>query len=108
MMEPEPAQPLYVAISVKVGDAAPGVAMDVLVEDLQHMTHDEAALHYGFRPGCMYRAFTGDAGEREELSELLEEMSHPAKASIMAEWDGASRPVVVVHWWEDTPMVIHD
>lgn len=85
-------------LSIKVGDAADGPTINVLIHDLEHLTHDEAAAHFGRSTGCHYRAWSLESEHgRDDFGEFLAII--PDGTRHLREWDDAKRPVAIAHWW---------
>lgn len=91
--------------SIKVGDAEAEPPIRDLVDDLAHTIHVEAIEHYGRRSGCYWTAFCEEAVEghvqsRADFIAALEDLHVPDAERYIREYDAASRPVAVIHWWE--------
>lgn len=85
-------------LSIRVGDAADGPPIDALIHDLEHLTHDDAAAHFGRSKGCSYRAWSRESEHgRDDFAEFLADVSDGARH--LREFDEASRPVAIAHWW---------
>lgn len=92
----------FAACSTTVGDAFEGSSTPELIIDLARVTHDEAVTHYRVDPEtCSYKGFAAERGERQAFADFLVEVQMPEDQQRMhlANWDGATRPVAVVHWF---------
>jgi hypothetical protein len=85
-------------LSIKVADAEDGHPIAALIHDLEHLTHDDAAAHYGRSKGCHYRAWTRESEHgRDDFAEFLADVEDGARH--LREFDEARRPVAIAHWW---------
>ena len=87
-------------VTVQVGDAEPGVALDELCDELAAHVHSEAQKYFGRQRRCWYRAYAGEQrGGRRRFEQDLRDLETPASAlaTYLAEWDESSRPVAIVH-----------
>jgi len=90
--------------SVRVGDAIEGPSIDDLIRDANHLLHHAASVHYGRDKGCEFAAFTRETGPKQDRAAFEACMR---SLSIDEDWigrhlgefDEASRPVAIVHWW---------
>lgn len=87
-------------VTVMVGDPSLDLDVDddVLLEDLAHLAHEQAALEYGIAKRCSWEGFAG-AGARPAFEKLLAEVgTAPAVAARHLQFfDACTRPYAVVH-----------
>ncbi len=87
-------------VSIRVGDGDDGWPIEDLIHDLEHLTHEDAARHYGRSKGCRYRAFTNETPDgRDAFAGMIATWDDCERH--LREWDEATRPVAIVHWWEE-------
>lgn len=93
-----------VGVTILLGDGAPGVPIDRLMDDAAKHAHLGAARHYGPHGDCGYRVFTDGESEegRPELAALLDELG--LSPVHLGHFDEASRPVVVIHLISEEPV----
>lgn len=93
-----------VQVSVRVGDATEGPPSIAFIEDLSHLVHVDAAEHFGRSRGCRTAGFARDhKGGRDGFEAALRHMGVGEEhvREYLGEWDEATRPIAVIHWWED-------
>lgn len=90
-----------IGASVKVGDAVDGIPIEYLLQDLARQVHEDAARHYHRKTGCKWIGFSRETNDRARFKGVLEDLAVDpvALAGYLAEWDTATRPVAVIHWF---------
>lgn len=93
------AEPRTALLSIQVGDAEARWPIEQLIHDLEHRVHDQAVAHYGRRSGCHYTAWSRGESEHDRADFAAFLADHPERDRFLREFDEASRPVAVAHWW---------
>lgn len=90
-------------LSVKIGDGLPGPTTRSLQIDLACMVHEEAITHYSWPAAeCHHHGYSTDTIGRSDFERDLRDLGVPDEemASYLDEWDAASRPIAIIHYWK--------
>jgi hypothetical protein len=87
-------------VAVRVGEAKAGPAIEVLMDDLARLVHNDVEAEFGEMHQCSYTAFSNESEQgRDSFVEFLAEAEFPPEqvAEFLRQYDGAARPVAVAH-----------